>query len=226
LLAYGGTFWMHSHEGLEEQQLLLAPLIIRDQRDRPDQQEIVLMLNDFSFTPPEEIFANLKKGSSMPVTAEGRLKGGGAKPMPASMKDKGDMKDMAGVAQSEAPERSDLNDVTYDAFLANDRTLADPEVVKVEPGRRVLLRVINGSAMSAYHFDLGRLDGPGTRLFRVPVARHLDVGKLMRRPRSCTQGRRPKLKIQAARCVAPPNWSSVTPNKSVPRNPAPKPMQE
>ena len=34
----------------------------------------------------------------------------------------------------------DLNDVKYDAFLANDRTLADPEIVKVEPGGRVLLR--------------------------------------------------------------------------------------
>jgi hypothetical protein len=64
-----------------------APLIIRDQ---PDQQEIVLVLNDFSFTAPEEIFANLKNGSNMPAMAEGRRKGsgGGAKPMPASMKDK------------------------------------------------------------------------------------------------------------------------------------------
>jgi len=64
-----------------------APLIIRDQ---PDQQEIVLVLNDFSFTAPEEIFANLKNGSNMPGMAEGRRKGsgGGAKPMPASMKDK------------------------------------------------------------------------------------------------------------------------------------------
>ena len=55
-LAFGGTFWMHSHQGLQEQLLLDAPLIIRDQRDRPGQQEIVLMLNDFSFTPPPRKF--------------------------------------------------------------------------------------------------------------------------------------------------------------------------
>jgi hypothetical protein len=30
--------------------------------------------------------------------------------------------------------KPDLDDVKYDAFLANDRTLGDPEVVKVEPG--------------------------------------------------------------------------------------------
>ena len=52
-LRFGGTFWMHSHQGLQEQLLMAAPLIIHDQRDRPDQQEVVVMLADFSFTPPE-----------------------------------------------------------------------------------------------------------------------------------------------------------------------------
>jgi len=36
----------------------------------------------------------------------------------------------------------------------------------------------------------------------------------------------PKLTAQAASCDVPPNWSSVTPNRSVPRKLAPKPMQE
>jgi FtsP/CotA-like multicopper oxidase with cupredoxin domain len=35
-LRFGGTFWMHSHQGLQEQRLMTAPLIIHDQRDRPD----------------------------------------------------------------------------------------------------------------------------------------------------------------------------------------------
>src|SRR5438270_13435684 len=64
-LRFGGTFWMHSHQGLQEQLLMAAPLIIRDQRDRPDQQEVIVMLADFSFTPPDQIFAGLKKGGSM-----------------------------------------------------------------------------------------------------------------------------------------------------------------
>ncbi len=41
-LTYGGTFWMHSHADLQEQLLMAAPLIIHDQRDRPDQQEVVV----------------------------------------------------------------------------------------------------------------------------------------------------------------------------------------
>jgi len=40
----------------------------------------------------------------------------------------------------------DLNDVTYDAFLANDRTLADPQVFDVEKGAEVRLRIINAGA--------------------------------------------------------------------------------
>jgi FtsP/CotA-like multicopper oxidase with cupredoxin domain len=56
-LRFGGTFWMHSHQGLQEQLLMAAPLIIHDQRNRPDQREIVVMLADFSFTPPDQIFA-------------------------------------------------------------------------------------------------------------------------------------------------------------------------
>ncbi len=166
-LAYGGTFWMHSHQGLQEQLLLDAPLIIRDARDVPGRPEIVLTLNDFSFTPPEEIFAKLKKGAGM-----GQMSAAAGK---------------AGMAKGAADTGPDLNDVTYDAFLANDRTLSDPEIVKIEPGAELLLRVINAAAMSSFHFDLGRLDGrliavDGTRVapvigrrFPLAVAQRLDI---------------------------------------------------
>jgi len=168
-LRFGGTFWMHSHQGLQEQSLMLAPLIIHDERDRPGQQEVVVMLNDFSLTPPEEILAGLKKGGSMPKMTR--------KAAP--------MAPMTGMAQ--AATAADLDDVKYDAFLANDRTLADPEIIKVEPGTVVLLRVINGSSMSNYHLDLGRLKGeliavdgfaivplPG-RSFPITTAQRLDI---------------------------------------------------
>jgi FtsP/CotA-like multicopper oxidase with cupredoxin domain len=177
-LRFGGTFWMHSHQGLQEQLLLAAPLIIRDQRDRPDQQEVILMLADFSFTPPDQIFAELKKGgmSSMGATSSGS-------PASAGMKGMGTM--APGMAMNAG--KPDLNDVAYDAFLANDRTLSDPELVKVEPGGRVLLRIINSCSMSAFHVDLGALDGELTavdgfavapvvvRRFPIAVAQRLDI---------------------------------------------------
>jgi FtsP/CotA-like multicopper oxidase with cupredoxin domain len=53
----------------------------------------------------------------------------------------------------------DLNDVDYDAFLANDRTLADPEVIRTEPGGRVRLRLINAASSTQFWIDLGALTG-------------------------------------------------------------------
>ncbi len=55
---------MHSHEGLQEQLLMAAPLIIHD-RQKPSQREFVVELSDFSFTPPEEIYAQLRKRTAM-----------------------------------------------------------------------------------------------------------------------------------------------------------------
>ena len=141
-LRFGGTFWMHSHQGLQEQLLMAAPLIIHDQRDRPNEQEIVLMLADFSFTPPEEIFATLRKGSKMPAMAG----------MPPAGSAGTDGSKGAGMTMASA--KPDLNDVKYDAFLANDRTLADPEVVKIEP-----LRHRNRKALRGDRRDLEPIDG-------------------------------------------------------------------
>ena len=53
----------------------------------------------------------------------------------------------------------DLNDIDYDAYLANDRTLADPLVVRTERGGRVRLRLINGATTTAFWIDLGALEG-------------------------------------------------------------------
>jgi FtsP/CotA-like multicopper oxidase with cupredoxin domain len=52
-----------------------------------------------------------------------------------------------------------LNDIDYDAYLANDRTLDDPDVVQVEPGGRVRLRIINGATATAFTIDLGDIVG-------------------------------------------------------------------
>ena len=159
-LAFGGTFWMHSHQGLQEQGLMTAPLIIHDARDRADQQEVVVMLADFSFTPAEQIFENLKKSGSMAGMAK---PAGGATASMSKMSDAkmGSMTKSAGAmaSMSKGDAGPDLNDVKYDAFLANVRTLADPEIVKVEPGGRVLLRIINSSSMSAFHVRARRARG-------------------------------------------------------------------
>ena len=42
------------------------------------------------------------------------------------------------------------NDVKYDAYLANDRTLDDPQVVSLEKGSAVRLRIFNGGTATAF----------------------------------------------------------------------------
>lgn len=147
---------------------MVAPLIIHGKRDRPDQQEVVVMLNDFSFTPPEQIFEDLKKSGSMPMTGVGAPR----------------MAGMPGMPQKGATAAPDLNDVKYDAFLANYRTLADPEVIRVEPGGRVLLRIINASSMTNFHIDLGRLKGELVAVDGAPIvpqpARRLPIADAQR----------------------------------------------
>src|SRR5205085_2181465 len=78
---------------------------------------------------PEELFANLRK----PKPEMNMASGGMNMPSMPNM-NMGNMPNMTmsgssmpGMAMSKA----DLNDITYDAFLANDRTLADPHVIDV-----------------------------------------------------------------------------------------------
>jgi FtsP/CotA-like multicopper oxidase with cupredoxin domain len=102
----------------------------------------------------------------------------------SDMADMSNMQSMAGMDHGAKP---DLNDIDYDAYLANDRTLEDPQVVRTERGGRVRLRLINGSAGTAYWIDFGgaeatvlAVDGDpvealtGTR-FPLAIAQRLDL---------------------------------------------------
>ena len=65
-----GTRWMHSHFGLQEQNLLAAPLIIRETSAiRSGAQEVVLFLEDFAWTSPEQIFEGLRKRPAAGMSA-------------------------------------------------------------------------------------------------------------------------------------------------------------
>ncbi len=132
-----GTHWMHSHHGLQEQQLMAAPLIVRSAEDvREDAQEVVVLLHDFSFRQPEELLAQVTGGA---------MHTGASNPMPG----------MAMPDSAKGNGKPDLNDIDYDAFLANDRTLDDPLVVRTERSGRVRLRLINAATSTAFWIDLG-----------------------------------------------------------------------
>jgi FtsP/CotA-like multicopper oxidase with cupredoxin domain len=157
--AVPGTHWMHSHHSAQEQALMAAPLVVRSREDlTADVQEVTVLLHDFSFRDPAEILAGLTGGGmdGMADMDHSTMEMGTAEKPAAS---DGMMMTMA----------ADLNDVEYDAFLANDRTLDDPLVVRTERNGRVRLRLINGAASSGFWIDLGALNGTLVAVDGMPV---------------------------------------------------------
>ncbi|MDV2967949.1 multicopper oxidase domain-containing protein [Nitratireductor aquimarinus] len=154
-----GTHWMHSHVPMQEMQLLAAPLIVRRPEDvAADRQEAVLFLHDFSFKAPEEVMEEILRGHG------GKHGNGDADATPGmdhSGMDHGAgaMGDMSENMGSMDMSAMDLNDYDWDAYLANDRTLSDPEIVQVEKGGRVRLRIINGASATVFWIDTGAVEG-------------------------------------------------------------------
>lgn len=172
-IVQAGTFWMHSHFGLQEQQLLTAPLILRHPKAAPEEHEVVVILNDFTTRAPLDILAELK-GTGKTVRAP--------RP-PTPMGTAAPMAGQAGMAMG----GPDLNDIRYDALLANRRTLADPEVVRVRPGERVRLRIIAGSSGTNFFINTGALRAEAVAVdgedivpllgstFELAIAQRLDL---------------------------------------------------
>jgi FtsP/CotA-like multicopper oxidase with cupredoxin domain len=199
-LKQSGTYWMHSHYGLQEQLYNSAPLIIwtPEERAKADRQ-VVVMLSDFSFTPPEQILKGLKDGmqtSSMKKNRPGKQKEtsnsgkmsgskGDSPPAQVIAQKWDDQKQRLVRTVLRAPEAE--IDVKYDALLANRRTLDDPEIVSVGAGESVLLRIIAASSNQNFYVDTGALeaeilavDGKGVRpikgsFFQLGVAQRLDL---------------------------------------------------
>ncbi len=186
-LLQSGTYWMHSHYGLQEQYLEAAPLIVwtPEQRARADRQ-FAVMLSDFSFTPAAEILANLEKPpAAMPdgmkmENAPMKMEGAAMKMYAQKV---ADGRLVRTIVDAAAPDI----DVRYDALLANRRTIDSPEVLKVSPGESVLLRIIASSSATDFYIDTGALeaevlavDGKDVqplsgRYFQLAIAQRIDL---------------------------------------------------
>jgi FtsP/CotA-like multicopper oxidase with cupredoxin domain len=216
-LVQSGTYWMHSHMNLgQTQRLMSAPLIIADPEDAArDEQEVVVLLNDFTFQDPDLILRGLQANLQAALRAAshgigtgmttGSMNMGsmtmGSMTMGSMNMDKGPTSagtmnansmygnntDISSSARMGSTMPMSLNDVEYDAYLANRRTLDDPEVVRVERGGRVRLRIINGADATNFTIDLGSLLGQliavdgravvpfsGVR-FPIAMAQRLDI---------------------------------------------------
>ncbi|RUV74805.1 MAG: multicopper oxidase family protein [Mesorhizobium sp.] len=160
LIATPGTHWMHAHT-LQEQQLLAAPLIVTDAAEADvDEHPVVVLFHDFSFKTPQELLAGLTGAAS---AATSHSMSGHSMPG-MNMSATGMADDGQGMSMP-----MDVNDIEYDAYLANDRTLDDPQAFPVERNGNVRLRLINGATATAFWIDTGLVEGEAIAVDGNPV---------------------------------------------------------
>ena len=149
-----GTYWYHSHSGLQELMGQYGPIVIAPAE--PDGEaaarDHVVMLSDHSFVHPARILRNLKVDpghySRQPQTLAGLVAGVdqplGQRLAWARMRmDPTDLADVGGAVLS---------------YLVNGRGPADNWTGLFTPGERVRLRFINAAAMTVFDVRIPGLE--------------------------------------------------------------------
>ncbi len=139
-----GTYWYHSHTGLQEQVGVYGPIVITpNRREYGATKDHVVLLSDWSDRSPEQVMKLLRRGSEWM---------GVEKKTSQSMLGAIKTGKLAEFWKREAMRMPpmDLSDVYYDAFLVNGKR---SEELETRPGETVRLRVIAGSAMSFFYLQ-------------------------------------------------------------------------
>jgi CopA family copper-resistance protein len=150
-----GTYWYHSHSGLQEQIGHYGPLIIDPAVADPigSDREHVVVLSDHSELSPEAIFRKLKVNpghfNMQRQTLSGLLAG---KDQPLTDRVQW------GAMRMDPTDVADVNGSTY-RFLVNGYGPRDNWTALFVPGERVRLRIVNASAMSIFNVRI-----PGLRM--------------------------------------------------------------
>lgn len=179
-----GTYWYHSHSGLQEAMGHFGPMIIDPAGADPVayDREHVVVLSDWSFLHPHEILRRLKASPSyfnqQRTTVAGLLSGEDR--MSAS-----ERRMWAGM-RMDGRDISDVTGSTY-TYLVNGHGPEENWTGLFQPSERVRLRIINASAMTNFNVRIPGLpmtvvqaDGENVRPvetdeFQIAVAETYDV---------------------------------------------------
>ncbi|RDZ28502.1 copper resistance system multicopper oxidase [Lysobacter silvisoli] len=187
-LNQSGTYWYHSHSLFQEQSGLYGAIVIDPATPPPYRfdREHVVLLSDWTDLDPAALFRRLKKMSDYDNTYKRTVgdfaRDVSANGLSATLRDRGDW----GRMRMTPTDLSDVNGNTY-TYLMNGAAPAGNWTGLFRSGEKVLLRFINGSAMS--YFDV-RI--PGLKMtvvaadgqyihpvtvdeFRIAVAETFDV---------------------------------------------------
>jgi FtsP/CotA-like multicopper oxidase with cupredoxin domain len=163
-LKQSGSYWMHSHYGLQEQQFLSAPMVIRSPtQSKAADAEFTVMFSDFSFTSPQDILKGLMEKSQAMKGKTEKKNMPDSKPMSMSEQKRSLVVQQWNESSKRLVSRQiqavlpDV-DVKYDALLANRRTIDNPQVFEVKRGQKVLLRLMGAASATNFFIDTGALD--------------------------------------------------------------------
>lgn len=169
-IRHAGTYWYHSHTGLQEQIGVYGSIVILP-REGPDEKvdhDQVVVLSDWTREKPEEVMRTLMRGSDWYALKKGTMQS-----LTGAWK-AGALKDFWARERSRMP-AMDISDIAYDAFLANgQRSIQLPG----KPGEKVRLRFINAAAST--YFYLESSTGP-MRIIAAdgPTVKPLQVKRLL-----------------------------------------------
>jgi len=148
-----GTYWYHSHSGLQEQAGVYGPLVIDAKDPEPFHydREFVVMLSDWSDEDPASLMKTLKKQSDY-YNFDKRTVGDfiddvSEKGWAATVADR----KMWAQMKMNPTDIADVSGATY-TFLMNGHAPDNNWTGLFRPGEKLRLRLINGSAMT--YFDV------------------------------------------------------------------------
>ena len=150
-LRQSGTYWYHSHTGMQQQSGVYGAIVIEPlQNDPKSDRDHVVILSDWTDEDPHEVSRTLKRGSDWYA-----LKKGSAQSILGAAR-LGMLGDYF-KRELQRMQAMDIADVAYDRFLANGR----PELIlPAEPNETVRLRIIDGSSTTYFHLEFA--GGPMT----------------------------------------------------------------
>lgn len=155
-----GTYWYHSHSGLQEQLGHYGPIIIDPAGPDPVQydREHVIVLSDWTFMQPHSLFTRLKQ--------EGGFFNRNRRTLADKMSDKPDPLSpedarMFAEMRMDPTDISDVTAATY-TYLINGHGPTENWTGLFRPGERVRLRLINAAAQTIFNVRI-----PGLKLIVV-----------------------------------------------------------
>lgn len=142
-LTHSGTYWYHSHTGLQEQRGVYGSIVITPKGGEKIQadHDLVVVLSDWTNENPSEVMRTLMRGSEYYA-----IKKGNAQSLLGAIQADSLQEYIEREKSRMAP--MDISDVYYDAFLLNGKRVSE---FSAKPGETVRLRIINAAASTYFY---------------------------------------------------------------------------